>query len=126
MLVIIESSQTNFCNCKMRYLTILFSFVVHLLMVPDAIGLNGELFEEKLELLSDKIERLEEKNVELELSNSQLKMKVSQMDREVQSNLKANESSPTSYNIFDCHLTESWSTDGVIKFNGCTGTVLYF
>ena len=26
--------------------------------------------------------------------------------------------SPT---VFDCYLTETWSTDGIIQFNGCDG-----
>ena len=114
----------------MGYLTLFLTlFVYVLLVVPFARSTQCEL-EAKLKLLSDKIEHLErkdialgEKNMELELRNSQLEKKVSHMEHEHHSRPKANESSPTSYNIFDCYLTENWGTDGIIKFNGCSGMI---
>lgn len=50
--------------------------------------------------------QLEQKNLELEVKNSKLETKVSKLE------------SGTSL-AFDCYLTEDWSTDGIITFNGC-------
>ena len=95
------------------------SLLVSVLLLPNVLCISDGL-EEKLELLNKRIDQLEEKNTDLELRNSRLEMKLSQMEV---LNTKANASSPTSYNIFDCHLTENWSTDGIIRFNGCSGMV---
>ena len=99
----------------MGCLTLLFSSFVFVLLVPYRMCSTNCGLEDKLELLINRVEQLEEKNLELQLDNSQLKMRVSKKERQ------ANESSPNSYNIFDCHLTENWSTEGIIVFNGCSG-----
>ena len=93
------------------------SLFVSVLLLPNVLCISDGL-EEKLDLLTKRIDQLEEKNTDLELRNSRLEMKLSQMEI---FKVKANASSPTSYNIFDCHLTENWSTDGIIRFNGCSG-----
>ena len=122
-------SQTKFCSYKMENLTTLAGFFICVLLAPYARSHNCGL-EEKLELLFERVEQLENKGMELEeknsalqLRNSQLEMKVSQMEHLQHSSLKANESSQTSYNIFDCYLTENWSSEGIIKFNGCSGMI---
>ena len=57
----------------------------------------------KVELLSSKIERMEEENLEL-------RKRVADLGRESSSN-----------EAFDCYLTESWSSNGTITFQGCSG-----
>ena len=84
-----------------------------------AISASAESFgldlEAKVDLLSSKIAKLEEDNLQLRKRDSELEMKVSEMQA----------GHDSSNNLaFDCFLTENWSTDGIITFNGCDGTMI--
>ena len=56
---------------------------------------------------------LEERFKAMEAEISGLKSKIKGLKTELQSTDSAA--------VFDCYLTQEWSTDGVIQFNGCKG-----
>ena len=69
-------------------------------MTASAEGYNSDL-EDKVELFSFKIAKLEEENLDLQR--------------------RLSESEMNNYLAFDCFLNDSWETNGIITFAGCSG-----
>ena len=100
----------------------LASTIIAVLAAED--GTSG--LEEKFELMEEKFDLMISENLQLKTEmeekfelmsseNSQLKTDVFRLTTELES--------LSTLTAFDCYLTESWRTDGIIQFNGCSGTI---
>ena len=76
---------------------------------------NPEL-EARMDLLSAEVRRLAKQNLEQEKIYLELQAKNSELEKMLSDKMRA-----TATSMFDCHLTDSWSMDGPIVFNGCEG-----
>ena len=89
---------------------VLASTIVAVLAAED----GTSVLEEKVELMEEKFEVMEEKFELVSSENSQLKTDVFRLTTELES--------LSTLTAFDCYLTQAWTTDGIIQFNGCSGT----
>ena len=94
-------------------------------IIALVMGTKGEASElkEMIDALRSDIVQLQvdvknkdEENLELKSEISGLKGKISEVEKKLQSSDSAT--------VFDCYLSQSWQTAGVIQFNGCDGKLL--
>ena len=90
---------------------VLASTIVAVLAAED----GTSVLEEKVELMEEKFELMEEKFELMRSENSQLKADNLRITKELES--------LSTLTAFDCYLTKQWTTNGIIQFNGCSGTI---
>ena len=98
---------------KMAYIKLIIALVCPIIMVAsaqiDSMDLESRIIA--------KFMHLEQKNSELE---NELKATKLEMNRKI-SAIQSERMYGTK-NSFDCHLNDDYSTNGVIRFDGCSGT----
>ena len=88
-------------------------------------GTKGEAsrLEEMMEAMRSDIVQLQVDAKNKDEENLELKSEISGLKSEIKG-LKMELQSSDSATVFDCYLTENWSTNGVIQFNGCDGKLI--
>ena len=78
----------------------------------------------KVDMLSNEMMQLKEQNAELKIEIQELMNTESDLKTRM-SKIEVREENALS-SVFDCYLTSNWTTAGPIKFNGCSGIIIYY
>ena len=78
----------------------------------------------KVDMLSNELMQLKEQNAELKIEIQELMNTESDLKTRM-SKIEVREENALS-SVFDCYLTSNWTTAGPIKFNGCSGIIIYY